>query len=82
MIKVFPRMELKGCLQCPYFSEEYESCKPDWFQCNHPKTEIYNGKIMDEWDWSGHSNTRRLNLKTDNIPFPEKCPLKTKRRTK
>lgn len=80
MTKVFPRMELEGCDQCPYFSNEYEDCKPDWFKCNHPNTKIYNSKIMDEWDWSGKTNKKTLNKTLKNIPFPKKCPLKNKRK--
>jgi len=77
--KIFPRMELLGCGQCPYFSEEYEDCRPDWFKCNHPDNEIYDSHIMDVYDWKGKLNRRRLNLKYEYIPFPEGCPLKDKR---
>lgn len=68
--KIFPRMELKSCLDCPFCTEEYESCKPDFFKCNNPISDVYN--IATVFRVNRYKETGKL------IPFPIGCPLRNK----
>ena len=74
MIKIFPRMELKSCEDCPYCIEQYESCHADFLRCHNENSDVYS--IATTWHVAKMHKIGKL------IPFPDKCPLKTKRRTK
>lgn len=70
MIKIFPRMELKSCEDCPCCTEEYESCKPDFKKCNHPESYVYSICTV--------YHLERVKERNELVPFPDRCPLRTK----
>ena len=74
-IKIFPRTEIFGCLECPYYSNDHQDWEPDNFECNNPM--LREQIITDNYWW--HLQKKK---KLKYMPFPSWCPLKTKRNSR
>ena len=73
--KIFSKMIIEGCDDCPYCQFEYYDCSPSRYNCKHPDVKYPNGWIIDEWDWDNPRNKKRLILKHKKMPIPDWCPF-------
>ena len=64
---------IHSCSYCPYcnYDPYYSRTQVSGYDC------VFNGcrRIINDWEWDNPGNPNRLNLKYDDIPIPDWCPL-------
>ena len=63
------------CFDCPYcrYDPYYDRSVDSGYDCF-----LAGRRIIDDWDWDNPNNPERLELKMEDIPIPDWCPLREK----